>query len=54
MKIKKNKINIFIDKKNKEFLKNENNYLEDKQVEFQKNFLLWLVKTLIGIVRQKR
>ena len=45
MKIKNNQISIFINKKNKEFKKNEKNYKQENQIMFQKNFLGWLLKT---------
>lgn len=45
MKIKNNRISIFISKKNKEFKKNEKNYKLENQIMFQKNFLGWLLKT---------
>ena len=45
MKIKNNQISIFINKKNKEFKKNEKNYKQENQIMFQKKFLEWLLKT---------
>ena len=45
MKIKNNQISIFINKKKKEFKKNEKNYKQENQIMFQKNFLEWLLKT---------
>lgn len=45
MKIKNNQISIFISEKNKEFKKNEKDYKQHNQIIFQKNFLIWLLKT---------